>query len=147
MKYPWAHVRLPLSAKQRLSLRIGRSLHVLAEAAGQPDPVLRHSRTSCARCPLAARDVRDRRYQAYAMEWRLYGSTAEYQEAPLRLVTIARRGKDPQVRLLVLKPRLHDRPHHRSARAASGLSSDVFAQGRHAPVAPCHREDARAART
>jgi hypothetical protein len=42
-------------------------------------------------------------YHAYTMLWRAPGSGAEYQEVPLRVVTIAQRGEDLRVRLLVLK--------------------------------------------
>jgi hypothetical protein len=42
-------------------------------------------------------------YHAYTMLWRVPGSGAEYQEVPLRVVTIAQRGEDLRVRLLVLK--------------------------------------------
>lgn len=41
-------------------------------------------------------------YHAYTMLWRVSGSGAEYQEVPLRVVTIAQRGEDLRVRLLVL---------------------------------------------
>jgi hypothetical protein len=37
------------------------------------------------------------------MLWRVPGSGAEYQEVPLRLVTIAQRDQDLRVCLLVLK--------------------------------------------
>jgi len=67
-------------------------------------------RTICTEMAMPPRDIKLKLtkqkagHQAYAMEWRLHGSTAEYQEAPLRLVSITSRGEDPQVRLLVLKP-------------------------------------------
>ncbi len=37
------------------------------------------------------------------MLWRAPGSGAGYEEVPLRVVTIAQRGEDLRVRLLVLK--------------------------------------------
>jgi|SRR5215510_357803 len=64
-------------------------------------------------CTLIAISVRDMElslvaekpgYQAYAMKWRVPDSGADYQEVPLRLVTIAAQGQDLRVRLLVLNP-------------------------------------------
>lgn len=42
-------------------------------------------------------------HRAYTMKWRAERSR-DYQEVPLRVVTIIARGQEPRVRLLVLKP-------------------------------------------
>lgn len=67
-------------------------------------------RTICTKMAVAPSDMKltlfkeEPGHQAYAMEWRQHGSTDPYYALPLHLVTIAESGKDPQVRLLVLKP-------------------------------------------
>lgn len=91
----------------RLHPGSGGSCHIDPNACGLDEF---GDRTICTMMAVPASDMKltlfkekpDRR--AYAMEWRPHGSAEPYYAVPLRLVTIAVPGKDPQVRLLVLKP-------------------------------------------
>lgn len=64
----------------------------------------------CTRIAVVSRDMKlsllaeKPGYHAYTMKWRVPGSGADYEEVALRLVTIAARGQDLRVRLLVIKP-------------------------------------------
>ena len=64
----------------------------------------------CTLIAIAARDmelslfIQKPGHRAYTMKWRISGSGDNYEEVPLRLVTIDQRDQPMRVRLLVLKP-------------------------------------------
>lgn len=66
--------------------------------------------TFCTRIAIQVRDMKlstfaqKPGYHAHTMQWRVGDSGLDYEEAPLRVVTIAGEGQDMRVRLLVLNP-------------------------------------------